>query len=111
MDVMRCDIDPGSIAPQGPPAVAHPDLRQFSQAQFEDHVCDLLTTAGYPPASKNETVASLVAVWAISQVEAALGGGRLVKLGEIDKNDLATPSALSRMLYHRMTEHFAAAAS
>lgn len=99
---MTGDIDTGSISPPQRQAESTVDVRRLSESELEVHVSALLTSVGEAPNGSSAGVASLAAVWVISQVEAACGGGRLVNPKDITKDDFATPTALSRMLHRQI---------
>lgn len=101
---MSDDIDTGSIAPPQPPTEAAADIRRLTESELEVHVNTLLKSVGEVPSGPSACVASLVAVWVISQVEEACGAGRLVNPQDLTKDDFATPAALSRMLHRQIRE-------
>ena len=96
------DTDTGSISPHQRQAESTVDVRGLSENELEVHVNALLTSVGEAPSGSSAGVASLAAVWVISQVEKACGVGRLVNPQDLAKDDLATPTALSRMLHRQI---------
>ncbi len=101
---MSQDIDIGSISPPQPRTDNTVDVRRLTESEFEVHVGSLLASVGEVPSGSGEGVASLVAVWVISQVEDACGAAPLVDLKTLTRDDFATPTALSGMLYRRIRE-------
>ena len=101
---MSDNIDTGSIAPPQPQAEEAVDVRALNEHELEGHVNRLLASVGEAPSGPSTGVASLVAVWVISQVEEACGVGRLVNPQDLTKDDFATPAALSRMLHRQIRE-------
>ena len=101
---MSEDIDTGSISPPQPRADDTVDVRGLTESEFEVHVSALLASVGEVPSVPSGGVASLVAVWVISQVEEACGAGPLVDSKDLAKDDFATPTALSRMLHRQIRE-------
>ena len=99
---MADDIDTGSISPPQRQVESTVDARGFTESELEVHVNALLASVGEAPSGPNAGVASLTAVWAINQVEEACGVGRLVNPQDLTKDDLATPTALSRMLHRQI---------
>lgn len=99
---MSNDIDAGSIAPPQRQAENSVDVRDLTEAELEAHVKDLLASIGEAPGVASASVASLAAVWVISQVEKSCSAGHLVRPKDLTKDDLATPAALSRMLHREI---------
>ncbi len=101
---MSENIDTGSISPPQPRTDDSVDVRGLTESEFEVHVSTLLASVGEVPSGPSEGVASLVAVWVISQVEKACGAGSLVDPKDLVKDDFASPTALSRVLHRRIRE-------
>lgn len=99
---MTDDIDTGSISPPQRQAENTVNVRGLSESELEIHVNALLTSVGEAPSGSGAGVASLTAVWVISQVEESCGVGRLVNPQDLTKDDFATPTALSRMLHRQI---------
>ena len=102
MHVMSDDVDTGGIAPPQRQAENSIDVRDLTETELEAHVKDLLASIGEAPGGPGASVASLAAVWVISQVEQSCRAGRLVHPKDLTKDDLATPAALSRMLHREI---------
>ena len=51
---------------------------ELSESELEVHVNTLLASVGETPSNSGAGIASLSAVWVVSQVEEACGAGRLV---------------------------------
>ena len=99
---MTDDIDTGSVPPPQRQPESTVDVRGLNESELEVHVNALLTSVGEDPGGSSAGVASLAAVWVISQVEEACGVGRLVDPKDLTKDDFATPTALSRMLHRQI---------
>ncbi len=99
---MSEDIDTGSIAPPPSQAEHTVDMRGLDESELANHVSDLLASVGEVSSEPDGSVASLAAVWAISQVEEACGVGQLVSPQDFSKDDLASPATLSQMLYRQI---------
>ena len=99
---MTSDIDTGSISPPQHQVENSVDVRELTETEIEAHVNELLAGIGEVPSGTGTGVASLAAVWVISQVEKECGAGRLVDPKDLTKDDLATPAALSRMLHREI---------
>ncbi|MCY3892912.1 MAG: hypothetical protein OXF65_06410 [Acidimicrobiaceae bacterium] len=96
---MSDDIDTGSIAPPQRQVESAVDVRGLDQYGLEAHVTGLLASVGEVASGPEGSVASLSAVWVISQVEESCGMGKLVGPQDLTKDDLANPTTLSRMLH------------
>lgn len=105
--VMTDDIDTGSISPPQHQVESTVNVRELSESELEIHVSALLTSVGEAPSGSSTGVASLTAVWVISQVEEACGVGGLVNPKDLTKDDLATPTALSKMLHRQIRKQVA----
>ena len=101
------DIDTGGISPPQRQVESTVDVRGLSESELEVHVNALLASVGDDSGGSGGGVASLTAVWVISQVEEACGVGRLVKPRDLSKDDFATPTALSKMLHRQIRKHVA----
>ena len=99
---MLDDIDTGSISPPQRQVESPVDVRGFTESELEVHVDALLASVGEALSGPSASVASLAAVWVISQVEEACGVGRLVNPQDLTKDDFATPATLSRMLHRQI---------
>lgn len=99
---MSEDIDTGSISPPRHHAERAIDLNDLNESELETHVNDLLASVGEGSSGPGGGVASLAAVWVISQVENACGGERLVNPQDLTKDDFASPTVLSRMLHRQI---------
>ena len=99
---MTDDIDRGSISPPQRQAETAVDVRGLSESELEVHVNALLTSLGEAPSGPGTGLASLVAVWVISEVEKECGVGRIFNPQDLTKDDFATPTALSRMLHRQI---------
>lgn len=99
---MQDDIDTGSISPPQTQPESAVDVRGLSETELEVHVNTLLVSIGEAPSASGAGIASLSAVWVISQVEEACGVGRLANPKDLTKDDLASPTALSRMLHQQI---------
>ncbi len=99
---MTGDIDTGGISPPQRQAESTVNVGGLSESELEVHVNALLTSVGETPSGPSAGVASLTAVWVISQVEEACGVGRLVNPQDLTKDDFATPAALSKMLHRQI---------
>ncbi|MYG94693.1 MAG: hypothetical protein F4138_06895 [Acidimicrobiia bacterium] len=99
---MANDIDTGSISPPQRKPESTVNVRGLSESELEIYVSALLTSIGEAPSGSSAGVASLAAVWVISQVEEACGGGHLVNPKDLTKDDFATSTALSRMLHRQI---------
>lgn len=99
---MTDDIDTGSISPPQRQAESTVNVRELNENELEVHVNALLASVGEAPSGSGGGVASLTAVWVISQVEESCGVGHLVNPKDLTKDDLATPAALSKMLHQQI---------
>ncbi|WP_419854650.1 hypothetical protein [Candidatus Poriferisodalis sp.] len=99
---MTGDIDTGTISPPQRQVEKSVDVRELTETELGAHVNDLLASVGEAPSGPSSSVASLAAVWAISQVEKECGVGPFVDPKELTKDDLATPAALGRMLHREI---------
>lgn len=99
---MSNDIDTGSIAPPQRQVESAVDVRGLDQDGLEAHVTGLLASVGEVASGPEGSVASLSAVWVISQVEEDCGVGQLVNPQDLTKDDLASPTTLSRMLHRQI---------
>lgn len=99
---MSNDIDIGGISPPQPQPENPVDVRGLGEIELEAHVTGLLTSVGEVSSGPDGGVASLAAVWVISQVEEACAVGQLVGPKDLTKDDLASPTTLSRMLHRQI---------
>lgn len=99
---MSRDIDTGSISPPQPQAESVVDVRGLDENELEAHVTALLASVGEVSSGPDGGVASLSAVWVISQVEEACGVGQLVGPKDLTKDDLASPTTLSQLLHRQI---------
>ena len=99
---MSDDIDTGSISPLQRQAESAVDVRGLNESELEAHVTALLASVGEVSSGPSASVASLVAVWVISQVEEACGVGRLVDPDDLTKDDFASPMVLSQKLHRQI---------
>lgn len=104
---MTDDIDTGAISPPQSSSADTVDVRGLTESEFGVHVDKLLASVGEAATGASSGVASLAAVWVISQIEEACGAGTLVAPRDLTKDDFATPSALSQMLHRRIRERVA----
>ncbi len=99
---MTDDIDIGSVSPPRRQADSAINCRGLDEQGLEAHVTALLASVGEVSSGPGTSVASLTAVWVISQVEEACGVGRLVDTQHLTKDDFASPATLSRMLHRQI---------
>jgi len=95
---MTDDIDTGSISPPQSQPEGTVDVRGLSESELEVHVSTLLASVGETPSASGAGIASLAAVWVISQVEEACGGGRLVKPQDLTKDDFVSVPKMDRLV-------------
>lgn len=99
---MSDDMDTGSLFPPQRPDERAVGVRGLNENGLEAHVAALLASVGEVSKGPGASVASLAAVWVISQVEEACGAGRLVDPQDLTKDDLASPMALSLKLHRQI---------
>ncbi len=99
---MTDDIDTGSIFPPQRQAESTVNVHELSENELEVHLNELLTSVGEAPSGSGAGLASLTAVWVISQVEESCGVGLLINPKDLTKDDLANPTALSKMLHRQI---------
>lgn len=104
---MTNDIDIGAISPPQSPSAGTVDVRGLTESEFGAHVNELLASVGEATTGASSGVASLAAVWVISQIEEACGADALVEPQDLTKDDLASPTALSQLLHRRIREQAA----
>lgn len=104
---MTDDIDTGTISPPQPPPADTVEVSGLTESELGAHVNKLLASVGEAASSASSGVASLAAVWVISQIEEACGAGALVDPRDLTKDDFATPAALSQLLYRQIRERVA----
>ena len=92
----------GAFPPPQRQAESTVNVRELNENELEVHVNALLANVGEAPSGSGGSVASLTAVWVISQVEESCGVGHLVNPKDLTKDDLATPAALSKMLHQQI---------
>ena len=104
---MTDDIDTGSVSPPQSPPADTVEVRGLTESELRAHVNKLLVSVGEATSGASSGVASLAAVWVISQIEEACGAGTLVDPRDLTKDDFATPAALSQMLHRQIRERVA----
>ncbi|WP_420438077.1 hypothetical protein [Candidatus Poriferisodalis sp.] len=104
---MADDIDTGTISPPQSPPADTVEVHGLTESELGAHVNRLLASVGEATSGASSGVASLAAVWVISQIEEACGAGTLVDPRDLTKDDFATPAALSQMLHRQIRERVA----
>ena len=101
------DIDTGTISPPQSLPANTVDVRGLTESELGGHVDMLLASVGEATSGASSGVASLAAVWVISQIEEACGAVTLVDPRDLTKDDFATPAVLSQMLHRQIRERVA----
>jgi hypothetical protein len=121
--VMKSDIASGAIAPpkpkRRPPPVPVPTtpVQGYSQSELQQHLTELLSSA-LPKQVLSEVmpdgsprVASLIAVWLLSQIGAAVGRPKLVNLSKVRREELRSLGGVARLAFDALHSSSQAVAS
>jgi hypothetical protein len=115
LDVVKSDIPakgviapPRRKAPSSAPATPLADLRTRSADELERDLTELLRAAGPTcvltevAADGSPKVASLVAVWLLSQVGIAVGRPKLVNLSKVSREELRSIRGVARLVHRTL---------